>query len=220
MRILSAVLTVTLLAAPARAQTPRTEEEKTLYVMGLLAARTLRDFNLTAREAELVKRGFGDALSGRKPLVEVAAYEREVQQLAHRRVQAAAVRAKEQSKALEESAAKEKGAVKAASGLVYLSLKEGAGESPKATDTVKVHYEGKFPDGTVFDSSYKRGEPAEIALNGVIPCWTEGVQRMKVGGKARLVCPPKIAYGDAGRPPVIPGGVTLVFEVELLEVKK
>src|SRR6266508_3355866 len=140
------------------------KEEPMRILSAVLTARTLRDFNLTAREAELVKRGFGDALSGRKPLVEVAAYEQEVQQLAHRRVQAAAARAKEQSKALEESAAKEKGAVKAASGLVYLSLKEGAGESPKATDTVKVHYEGRCPDGTVFDSSYKRGTPAEIAL--------------------------------------------------------
>ncbi len=220
MRVLFAIVALTVLAEPARAQTPRTEEERTLYAMGLLAARTLSDFHLTAREAALVKRGFGDALGGGKPLVEPAAYEKEVQELAHRRVQAAAVRAREQSRTLVESAAGESGAVKAASGLVYLSLKEGAGESPNATDTVKVHYEGRFPDGTVFDSSYRRGTPAEIALATVIPCWTEALQRMKVGGKARLVCPPRVAYGEAGRPPVIPGGVTLVFEIELLAVKK
>ncbi len=195
MRVLFAIVALTVLAEPARAQTPRTEEERTLYAMGLLAARTLSDFHLTAREAALVKRGFGDALGGGKPLVEPAAYEKEVQELAHRRVQAAAVRAREQSRTLVESAAGESG-------------------------TVKVHYEGRFPDGTVFDSSYRRGTPAEIALATVIPCWTEALQRMKVGGKARLVCPPRVAYGEAGRPPVIPGGVTLVFEIELLAVKK
>ncbi len=220
MRILPVVLPLTLLAASALAQTPRTEEEKTLYAMGVLAARALRDFELTPQEAELVKRGFSDAVGGKKPLVEVSAYEKNVQQLAHRRVQAAAARAKERSRALEESAAKEKGAEKTSSGLVYLSLRDGTGETPKATDTVSVHYLGKLPNGTVFDSSYQRGQPAEIPLAGVIPCWTEGVQKMKVGGKARLVCPPKIAYGDAGRPPVIPGGATLVFEIELMGVKK
>jgi FKBP-type peptidyl-prolyl cis-trans isomerase len=119
-----------------------------------------------------------------------------------------------------DKAAAEKGAERTASGMVYTSLKEGTGESPKATDTVKVNYEGKLTDGKVFDSSYKRGQPVEFPLNQVIPCWTEGVQKMKVGGKARLVCPSGIAYGDAGRPPVIPGGATLVFEVELLEVAK
>ena len=89
-----------------------------------------------------------------------------------------------------------------------------------ATDVVSVHYHGTLPDGKVFDSSVQRGQPAEFPLNQVIPCWTEGVQKMKVGGKARLVCPSTIAYGDQGRPPVIPGGATLVFEVELLEVAK
>jgi FKBP-type peptidyl-prolyl cis-trans isomerase FkpA len=110
--------------------------------------------------------------------------------------------------------------VTTASGLVYQSLKEGTGPSPAATDVVKVHYRGTFPDsGKEFDSSYKRNEPTEFPLNGVIPCWTEGVQKMKVGGKARLVCPANIAYGDQGRPPAIPGGATLVFDVELLEIK-
>ena len=105
------------------------------------------------------------------------------------------------------------------SGLVYQSLKEGTGASPAATDTVKVHYRGTFPDtGKEFDSSYKRGEPTEFPLNGVIPCWTEGVGKMKVGEVATLFCPSAIAYGDGGRPPTIPGGAALVFEVELLEI--
>ena len=106
------------------------------------------------------------------------------------------------------------------SGIVYESLKDGAGESPKATDTVRVHYRGTFPDGKEFDSSYSRGEPTEFPLNGVIPCWTEGVQKMKVGGKAKLTCPPAIAYGARGAGGVIPPNATLNFEVELISVTK
>ncbi len=106
------------------------------------------------------------------------------------------------------------------SGLVYESLKEGTGPSPKASDTVKVHYKGTFPDsGKEFDSSYKRGEPIEFPLTGVIACWTEGVQKMKVGGKAKLTCPPGIAYGARGAGGVIPPNATLNFEVELLGIK-
>ena len=110
--------------------------------------------------------------------------------------------------------------VTTASGLVYELLKDGTGESPKATDTVKVHYRGTFLDGKEFDSSYKRGEPTEFPLNRVIPCWTEGVQRMKPGGKARLTCPPGIAYGERGAGGVIPPNATLNFEVELVSVRR
>ncbi len=117
-----------------------------------------------------------------------------------------------------DKAAAEPGAVRTGSGLVYRELKVGTGASPKVTDTVKVHYRGTLVDGTEFDSSYKRNEPAQFPLNQVIPCWTEGVQRMKVGGKSQLVCPSNIAYGDRGSPPVIPPGATLIFEVELLGI--
>jgi FKBP-type peptidyl-prolyl cis-trans isomerase FkpA len=116
-------------------------------------------------------------------------------------------------------AAAEKGAVKTDSGMVYQSLTEGKGASPKETDTVQVHYKGMFPDGKEFDSSYKRGQPTEFPLNRVIKCWTEGVQRMKVGGKSRLVCPAAIAYGDRGAPPDIGPGATLIFDVELLGIE-
>ncbi len=116
------------------------------------------------------------------------------------------------------AAAKEAGAVVTASGLVYRSLKDGTGASPTATDKVKVHYRGTFPDGKEFDSSYKRNEAIEFPLNGVIKCWTEGVQRMKVGGKAKLTCPASIAYGDRGAGGVIPPNATLLFEVELLAI--
>jgi len=110
--------------------------------------------------------------------------------------------------------------VKTESGLVYLSLKEGGGATPGATDTVKVNYRGALPDGKEFDSSYKRGKPAEFRLDGVIKCWTEGLQRMKAGGKAKLVCPSTLAYGEAGSGDLILPGATLVFEVELLDIKK
>jgi FKBP-type peptidyl-prolyl cis-trans isomerase FkpA len=118
-----------------------------------------------------------------------------------------------------EASAKEKGATVTRSGLVYLALKEGKGESPAATDTVKVHYKGTFADGKEFDSSYKRNEPTSFPLNRVIPCWTEGVGMMKVGGKAKLTCPAAIAYGSrGGGGGVIPPNTTLLFEVELLSI--
>ena len=109
---------------------------------------------------------------------------------------------------------------KTASGLVITKLKDGTGASPKSSDTDKVHYRGVLADGKEFDSSYGRGQPATFPLNRVIPCWTEGVQLMKLGGKAKLVCPPQIAYGSQGMPGVIPPNATLTFEVELLEIIK
>jgi FKBP-type peptidyl-prolyl cis-trans isomerase len=116
-------------------------------------------------------------------------------------------------------AAKESGAKKFPSGLIYKEIKAGTGANPTAEDTVRVHYTGTFPDGKVFDSSVQRGQPAEFPLKGVIPCWTEGIPKMKVGGKAKLVCPAAIAYGVQGRPG-IPGGASLIFEVELLDIVK
>ena len=104
------------------------------------------------------------------------------------------------------------------SGVVFESLRAGSGASPKATDVVKVHYRGTFPDGREFDSSHKRGQPTEFPLNGVIRCWTEGVQLMKPGGKAKLICPPATAYGERGAGGVIPPNATLHFEIELLSV--
>jgi len=127
--------------------------------------------------------------------------------------------AQAQSDAAVAAAAKEPGAVLTPSGLVFRSLQDGSGANPAATDTVKVNYRGTFPDGREFDSSYKRGEPIEFPLDRVIKCWTEGLQRMKVGGKAKLTCPATIAYGERGAGNAIPPGATLQFEVELLGVK-
>jgi FKBP-type peptidyl-prolyl cis-trans isomerase FkpA len=117
-----------------------------------------------------------------------------------------------------QTAAKEPGAKVTSSGLVFRSLQDGQGASPTATDKVKVHYRGTFPDGKEFDSSYKRNQAIEFPLNGVIPCWTEGVQLMKIGGKAKLTCPPNIAYGARGAGGVIPPNATLQFEVELIAI--
>lgn len=117
-----------------------------------------------------------------------------------------------------EKAAAQPGAVKTASGLIYREIRPGSGGSPTGTDVVTVNYRGTLVNGTEFDSSYKRNEPAQFPLNQVIPCWTEGVQKMKVGGKSELVCPASIAYGEQGSPPTIPGGATLIFEIELLRI--
>lgn len=118
-----------------------------------------------------------------------------------------------------DKAAKEKGAVKTKSGMVYRSLKEGKGNSPNAASTVEVNYRGTLTNGKEFDSSYKRNQSISFPLSGVIPCWTEGVQLMKAGGKAKLVCPPELAYGARGAGRDVPPNATLIFEVELLAIK-
>ena len=201
--------------APA-AVAPMTDEEKTVYALGLLVQRSLRQFDLTASELEIVKRALTDAAAG-TPAVAVAEWGSRVDPLA--RARAARVAAREKAAAAEyvARAAAQTGAAQSASGLVYREVAAGTGESPKAGDRVKVHYRGTLTDGTEFDSSYARNEPAEFPLQGVIPCWTEGLQKMKVGGKARLVCPPDLAYGDNGNQ-TIPGGAALAFDVELIEI--
>jgi FKBP-type peptidyl-prolyl cis-trans isomerase FkpA len=203
----------------------QTEEQKTFYALGLLMGRSLTMFKLKPADLEYVKMGVEDMALGNKPQVELKDYAPKVQELARSRSQAAneaskadAEKEKTKGKEYAEKMAKEPGAQVSPSGLVFIPMKEGTGDMPKATDRVKVHYHGTLSDGTVFDSSVKRGEPAEFPLNGVIPCWTEGVQKIKKGGKAKLICPSGIAYGDSGRPPTIPGGATLTFEVELIDI--
>jgi FKBP-type peptidyl-prolyl cis-trans isomerase FkpA len=178
----------------------------------------VKELHLTAAEIEQVKAGVDDSASGKKEAVDMQTYGPRIQQLVQSRRLAGAQATKDKGKAFADQAAKEPGAQALPSGLVIKMVKEGTGALPKASDVVKVHYTGKLIDGTVFDSSVERGEPAEFPLGGVIPCWTEGLQKVKVGGKAQLVCPSSIAYGDMGRPPRIPGGSTLVFDVELLAI--
>ena len=194
-----------------------TDDDKTIYAIGLSIGQSLSMFNLTPPEVEILKRALSDSVAG-KPEVELSKWGPKIQPLATSRAAAVAEKQKAASAAYLSMAATQPGSVKTASGLVYTEITVGTGESPKATDTVKVHYRGTLVNGTEFDSSYKRNEPTQFPLNGVIKCWTEGVQRMKVGGKSRLACPSDIAYGDAGHPPTIPGGSALIFEIELLEI--
>jgi len=205
-----------LLAQATQPPQLTTDDEKTIYTLGLTIYRSLGQFDLSPAELEIVKRAISDAAAN-KPAVDINTYGPKLQALATGRQAKVAEREKASSKDFLEKAAAEKGAVKSESGMIYRELTPGTGESPKATDKVKVNYRGTFINGTEFDSSYARNQPAEFPLNGVIKCWTEGVQKMKVGGKSRLVCPAAIAYGDGGRPG-IPGGATLVFEIELLSV--
>ena len=197
----------------------KTEDEKTIYSIGVMMGRQIANFGLSPAELEALKQGVSDSATGKKPEVELETYGPKIQAFVQARTAKAAENEKATAAAFADNAAKEAGAVKSASGLVFKTLTPGTGKSPVATDLVKVHYHGTLTSGEVFDSSVKRGEPVDFALNSVIPCWTEGVQKMKVGEKARLVCPSSIAYGDQGRPPTIPGGATLIFEVELLGIK-
>jgi len=209
-----------LIAGSAGAQGMKTEDEKTVYALGYLMGKNIkRDFALTPAELAIFKKGLEDAAKDAPAAVKAEEYEPKIQALAGSRAKVRADKEKEKGKAFLEKAAMEKGAQKLPSGVIYQELKAGTGTSPTATDTVTVHYRGTLTDGTEFDSSYKRNEPTSFPLNGVIPCWTEGVQKMKVGGKAKLTCPSDKAYGDRGAPPKIPGGSTLVFEVELKEIK-
>ncbi len=202
--------------ANANASGLTTDDEKTIYALGLSIHRSLSQFNLSPQELDIVKRALSDAAVG-KPAIDLSTWGPKIRALAQARAGRAAEQEKTASQAYLEKAAAEPGAIKTESGLVYRDVKAGTGASPKATDTVKVQYRGTLVNGTEFDSSYSRNEPAQFALSGVIPCWTEGLQKMKVGGKATLVCPSSLAYGDAGRPG-IPGGAALIFEIELLDV--
>jgi FKBP-type peptidyl-prolyl cis-trans isomerase FkpA len=214
-------------AAPARTGSakvagaaPATESAKTLYALGLVLSQNLAPLKLSPADLTSVQEGIADGVLGRTPKVELAVYGPKLQEFAKGRLGAAAAGEKKTGATFLAKEAAESGAVKQPTGFLYKEVKAGTGASPKATDKVKVHYRGTLTDGTVFDSSIDRAEPVTFSLSGVIPCWTQGLQLMKTGGKARLVCPSELAYGDAGSPPKIKGGSTLVFEVELLSIEK
>jgi FKBP-type peptidyl-prolyl cis-trans isomerase FkpA len=224
MRIATIVIMITLLggvsAGTAGAADPSTDDQKTMYALGMIISQSLTRFALSESELDFVRAGMTDGVLKKTPKVDLPTYGPKVNQVQQARAAAQAETEKKAGAAYLEKATKEAGAKKTESGAIVTTIKEGKGEQPKATDTVKVHYHGTLIDGTVFDSSVKRGEPATFPLNQVIKCWTEGVQLMKVGGKSKLVCPSAIAYGDRGSPPTIKPGATLVFEVELLEIVK
>jgi FKBP-type peptidyl-prolyl cis-trans isomerase FkpA len=223
MRKLIFAVFVALLAAVACSPTltpaPTTEDQKAFYSLGVHLNKQLSIFDLTPEELKYVQLGMADAAAGKQLAAEPEANTQKLGQLAQDRMAKATEKQKALAKSFLEKAATEKGAQKTASGLIYTEIKAGTGTQPNAANVVKVNYVGTLIDGKEFDSSVKRGQPVEFPLGQVLPCWTEGVGMMKVGGKAKLVCPSEIAYGDRGRPPIIPGGATLIFEVELLEVK-
>jgi FKBP-type peptidyl-prolyl cis-trans isomerase FkpA/FKBP-type peptidyl-prolyl cis-trans isomerase FklB len=207
-------------ALPAFAGEPKTDDEKAFYSFGFNLSQQLSMLNLTPAEFEQVKAGLSDGVLKATPKADVKTFYPKFQALARDRVVANAAAEKKLGQDFLEKAAKEKGATKTTSGIIIQTIKEGTGEKPQATDKVKVHYTGTLIDGTVFDSSVQRNAPATFPLNGVVKCWTEGLQQIKVAGKAKLICPSELAYGDQGRPPQIKPGATLVFEVELLEIVK
>ena len=207
-------------AKKAKEQAPLTEDQKTLYALGVLMSQSLTTFDLKPEELVQVQKGLTDGVTGVKSDVKAEEYIPKVQALQQARMAVVAEKAAAAGVAFLDKASKEPGATKTASGMVIKQTKPGTGATPAASDQVKVHYEGRLIDGKVFDSSIARGEPATFPLSGVIKCWTEGVQTMKVGGKAQLICPADLAYGANGSPPTIPPQATLVFDVELLDIVK
>ncbi len=224
----SIALTLCLVAfgAPVavHAQAPKTEDEKAVYALGYAVAQNLKAFNLSPAEVKVLVASLTAALANETPAFDVKAYREKLNAMAQSRTAARAAKEREASTKFLADAAAQKGAQKKASGLVYQETKAGSGDAPTTKDKVKVQYTGRRRDGSVFDSSIERGQPADYPLGRMIACWTEGIQLMKPGGKAVLTCPADLAYGDTGLPPgsgdMIAPGAALQFEIELLGVEK
>jgi len=227
---ISAATLLTACSQTAQNTTPKTDDEKAVYAMGAIVADRfgLQTFALTDQEFAMLKAGLEDGAHG-KPKMEAEEIEKlmpKIQEFATKRAEAGAAKAKEEGVAYLAKAGAEKGVEKLPSGVIVKMTKEGTGAQPVATDTVKVNYVGKLINGKEFDSSKKKkadgsgGEPIVFPLSGVIPCWSEGVQKLKVGASAQLTCPSDLAYGPQGHPPEIPGNSVLVFDVELLDIVK
>jgi FKBP-type peptidyl-prolyl cis-trans isomerase FkpA len=218
--VVSCLVTVLCLwsaTAFAAAPDPTTDEQKTLYALGLAINQSLGNFTLTEPEFELVKSGIIDGFF-KRPKVDLQTFGLKISELQQARISVVAEAEKKVGAAFLAKAAAESGAKKTESGAIVTNIKEGTGATPKVTDTVKVHYLGTLIDGTVFESSAKQGGPATIRMNEMSKCWVEGMQQIKVGGKSKLVCPSSLAYRDKGLPPHIKPGATIVFEIDLVEV--
>lgn len=225
-RLTSVLLVVCALVAPLRAASQQldTEDQKTVYTLGWAVARNLKSFDLSPDEVKILAAGLTAGLTGQKPAVDLATYEPKLDSLAQSRNAVRTKRERDASAVFLKTAGAESGAKTTKSGLVYRELKAGSGDKPTPKDKVKVHYVGKLRDGTIFDSSVARGQPADFPLGQMIPCWQEGLQLMKQGGKSLITCPADLAYGDKGVPPGtgdrIPPGAALQFEVDLLAIDK
>lgn len=194
---------------------PTTDEQKALYTLGVYLHRDTYQIQLTPEDYKYVQLGLADAVAGKKLATDPDANLEKLRKVVNDRRE----KRKAEAKAFLEKAAAEKGAKKTASGVIYKEVVAGTGAQPKAAEKVKVQYTGTFINGKEFDSTAKRGKPSEYTLGEILPCFSEGVGMMKVGGKAKFYCPPETAYGDMGNPPIIPGGSLLIYEVELLETK-
>lgn len=193
------------------------EQQKVLYALGLALSQTLERMSFQERELGYLFEGLQDGVFGRPPRLSLEEYARKVEDLARERLASASERAKIEAQQFLARMAAEPGAVRTESGIVLVQQEEGTGPSPSRIDTVRVNYEGRLPDGTVFDSTGQRGRPATFSLDEVIPCWAEALQRMRVGGRMRIVCPAELAYGTDGRPGVPPNS-PLIFDVHLLAI--
>ena len=204
--------------APA-AGGPTSEDDKTLYALGVLVSRNLETFNLTPAEFKLVQQGLADGFN-HHPSLDADSYNTKLQAMQRTRLGVIDEHQKTAGQAYLDKAAALPGAQKTATGMVFISVSEGKGATPDKSDRVSVIYEGKLIDGTVFDSSAKHngGQPVSMTLSGIIPCWTEALQLMKVGGKSRVVCPSSLAYGDRGAMPTILPGAALEFSIELVDI--
>ena len=218
--LLLCALPTGILAATAAASLPKTEDDKVVFAVGQILSGSVKPFALSEHEMQLVEAGFAAGMRGDKSSVDADNYRTKIQELLTARVEQGVSSAKAAGKEYRDKAATAKDTTTTASGVIMTTLKAGTGPNPTTDDQVKVHYEGKLIDGTVFDSSIKHGQPLTFKLSGVVPCWTEALQHMSVGAKIKLICPPELAYGDRGSPPAIPGGSTLVFYVELLVIEK
>jgi FKBP-type peptidyl-prolyl cis-trans isomerase FkpA len=220
MRVAALVLVALAMRAQALPETPTAVDEKeALYAAGAILGKKMSGYHLSSKELQIVERGFTDAAANRKLMLrddDLDEWGPKVDAVLGRRANPAVAAEKDRGRKVARQMAKERGATTLPSGVVVVTERPGDGPQPVATDRVRVKYEGRLADGTSFDKS----DGAEFPLNQVIRCWTEGVQHIKVGGKARLVCPSDTAYGNQGRPPQIPPGATLVFTVELLGIGK
>ena len=206
--------------SPSKVQL-KTEDDKTFYAMGFMLGSNLQRLNLKDAELSALYKGLVASAKGTKAEVELQIYQPKIQTMFKARMEKVAKSEKANGgKFIEDFMKKNKGSKKTKSGLIYQIVKEGKGKMPSAEDTVEVHYHGTLTNGEVFDSSVDRGKTISFPLNRVIKGWTEGLQLLKEGGKIKLVIPPELGYGDNGAPPKIPGGATLVFEVELFKIVK
>jgi FKBP-type peptidyl-prolyl cis-trans isomerase FklB len=223
--VLCAVLVTTPVVA-AEKQELKTQKDKVSYVIGLDMGNSLKK-NMVDVDTEILIRGLKDALSGANPLMTeqemketIMALQKDLQAKQQEQAKALAEKNKKEGETFLAENKKKRGVITMPSGLQYKILANGKGQSPKATDTVTVNYKGTLVDGTEFDSSYKRGQPATFTVNGVIPGWTEALQLMKEGSKWQLFVPSNLAYGERGAGGAVGPNAVLIFEVELISIKK